>query len=107
MSVRIRHCVECPNCHTCYLIAFSPYRNGAYLVPTAAGCSEEYTLYCFCEGVYQPSVFKWRKAKACEVSKTAHVRGYGTLSEVWPIARQLPAPADGRVRNDSDRFLPT
>src|ERR1700722_13475459 len=34
MSFRIRHCVKCPKCHTWYLVGFSPYRNGAYLVRT-------------------------------------------------------------------------
>lgn len=90
MSSRVRHCVECPKCRTCYLIAFSPYGNGSFLVHTWAGSSEEYTLYCFCEGAHFPSVWKWLKAKPCEVSKSAHDRGYGTLDEVWSITRRPP-----------------
>ncbi len=84
MTLRIRHCVECPKCHTCYLIACSPYKNGAYLVRKGTGSCEEYTLYCFCEGTQMPNRWRWSEVKACEVSKAAHERGYGTLDEVWP-----------------------
>jgi hypothetical protein len=83
MSLRIRHCVECPKCHTCYLIAFTPYRNGSYLVRAGAGTREEYILYCFCDGGHMPNRGRWRDVKPCAVSKAAHERGYGTLDEVW------------------------
>ena len=89
MSIRIRHCVECPKCRTRYLIAFTPYRNGAFLVRTGGGSSEEYTLYCFCDGAHLPNIWKWREARPCEVSKAAHDRGYGTRDEIWAITRQL------------------
>src|SRR5215469_4489553 len=88
MSRRIRHCVECPECNTCYVISSSPYRNGAYIVPTEASSSEEYTLYCFCSGGRFPSAWKWRETKACVVSKAAHDRGYGTRNEICPITSQ-------------------
>src|SRR5271168_1667164 len=90
MPLRIRHCVECPRCNTCYLIASSPYSNGAYLLRTGAGSSEEYALYCFCEGAEHPSRWRWREVKVCEVSKAAHSRGYGTLDEIRPSTRQPP-----------------
>jgi ketosteroid isomerase-like protein len=32
MSLRIRHCIECPKCLTRYVIGSSPYRNGAHLI---------------------------------------------------------------------------
>jgi len=86
MALRVRQCVECPNCHTRYLIAFSPFSNGAYLVRTGSNPFEEYTLYCLCQGRHLPSVSRWRQAKACEVSKAAHDRGYGTLDEICPLA---------------------
>jgi hypothetical protein len=35
--VRVRHCVECPKCHTRYLPGFTPYRNGSYLIPLTKG----------------------------------------------------------------------
>jgi hypothetical protein len=85
---RIRHCVECPNCHTRYLIAFSPYRNGAYLLPAVDGCWDDYTLYCGCQNGWVVSRWKWREAKPCEVSKAAYERGYGTPDEILTIDRQ-------------------
>ena len=88
MSLRLRHCVECPKCHTCYLIGFSPYRNGAYLTRLGAGSREEYNLDCFCDGAQVPSRSRWCEVKPCEVSKAAHDRGYGTLDEIWPMNRQ-------------------
>jgi uncharacterized Rmd1/YagE family protein len=87
MTFRIRHCVECPKCHTRYLIASSPYRNGAYLVRTRLD-RDEYTLYCFCDGWQMPNVWKWLQVKPCEVSKRAHRRGYGSLAEIWFINRR-------------------
>lgn len=88
MSIRVRHCVECPRCRLCYLIGFSPYRNAAYLVRSDHGSREEYTLYCFCNGAETPSCFRWLQAKPCEVSKEAHERGYGASHEIWPAERQ-------------------
>lgn len=89
MFRRVRHCVECPMCHTCYLIAFSPYRNGSYLVRmTASG--EEYTLYCFCGGAHKPNVCRWPEVKACRVSKPTYDRGYGSRDEIRPISRPMP-----------------
>ena len=86
MSLRVRQCVECPKCRTCYLIAFSPFENGSYLVRTSTASQEEYALYCFCEGARVRS--RWCEAKPCEVSRAAYIRGYGTLDEIWPIRRQ-------------------
>ncbi|MGA8272718.1 MAG: hypothetical protein WB919_14250 [Candidatus Sulfotelmatobacter sp.] len=101
MSFRIRHCVECPQCHTCYLIGFSPYQNGAYLSRTSTGSSEEYTLHCYCEGASYPSSWRWREAKACAISKAAHDRGYGTVGEIWPIIR----PPQGESRFDITEYV--
>ena len=88
MSRRVRHCVECPRCHTCYLIAFSPYRNGSYLVRMTTRV-EEYTLYCFCEGPHKPNVCRWPEVKACRVSQPTYDRGYGPRDEVLPISRPM------------------
>lgn len=79
---RIRHCVECPKCHTLYLISLSPYRNGSYLIPTLDGSSREYALYCSCRIGSAVGVWRWSEMKTCEVSKAAYDRGYGTLDEV-------------------------
>ncbi len=81
MSLRIRQCVECPKCHTCYLIAFSPYGNGSYLVRAGAG-AKEYILYCFCEEGTVPNRERWADVKPCAITKAVHDRGYGTLDEV-------------------------
>jgi hypothetical protein len=79
---RIRHCVECPQCLTRYPISLSPYRNGAYLIPTVNGSREEYTLYCSCSRANVASRWKWNEVKICDVSKTAYDRGYGTPEEI-------------------------
>jgi len=100
MSFRIRHCVECPQCHTWYLVGFSPYRNRAYLVRTGTRSFDEYTLYCFCQGADSPNVCRWAEAKACEVSKSAHQRGYGALDEIWLLER-----GSREVSVDISRYL--
>lgn len=89
MSHRVRHCVECPRCHTWYIIGFSPYKNGAHLVRTGEGISEQYTLYCLCDGAALPNSWRWREIKTCEVTKLAHHRGYGSRDEIWPLTRRL------------------
>jgi hypothetical protein len=90
MSLRIRHCVECPRCQVCYLVGFSPYRNGAYIVRSRESSDEEYTLYCFCGEAEFATCSRWRKVQECEVTKEAYARGYGSRREVWPIAGQAP-----------------
>jgi hypothetical protein len=79
---RIRHCVECPNCHIVYLVSLSPYCNGSYVMPTIRGSSREYALYCSCRRGSAPRVWRWSEVKACEISKAAYDRGYGTRDEV-------------------------
>ena len=88
LMLRIRHCVECPKCLTRYLIAFSPYKNGSYLVPAVYGSSESYTLYCSCSGLPVVSHWTWKETRACEVSHEAYDRGYGTPEEIWPVIDQ-------------------
>jgi hypothetical protein len=82
---RIRHCVECPKCHIVYLVSLSPYRNGSYLMPTMRGSSREYALYCSCWRGSAARVWRWSEVKACEISKAAYDRGYGTRDEVVSI----------------------
>src|SRR5580658_1332203 len=87
MRDRIRHCIECPNCLTRYLVAFSPYDNGSCVVSTVAGFSEEYILCCSCGR--PPVLSRWRRGevKTYAVSKPAQDRGYGTAEEIVPPAR--------------------
>jgi len=85
MTMRIRHCVECPKCLTRYLIGFSPYPNGSYLVPLEEGFSQEWMLYCSCSR--PPSSSRWRSGelKMYTVSSQAHDRGYGRPGEIVPV----------------------
>ncbi len=92
MSVRIRHCVECPQCRTRYLIAFSPYRNRSYLVPKTVGSSEEFTLYCSCKRPFVVSRWEWSEVKTCEVSRGAYDRGYGNAEDVVEVNDQPREP---------------
>jgi hypothetical protein len=94
LVLRIRHCVECPECLTRYLIAFSPYSNGSYLVPTVFGSSEGYILYCCCSGLPVVSPWRLRETKACEVSHQAYDRGYGTPEEIFLLTNQHPSSYD-------------
>lgn len=80
MTLRIRHCVECPKCLTRYVIGSSPYRDGAYLVSRPAGGSEEHTLYCSCGR--RSSSIRWNDLKTYAVSSRAYDRGYGPPDEV-------------------------
>ncbi len=89
---RIRHCVECPKCSTRYLLSFSSYGNGAYLLPTVAGSYEEYLLYCSCSAGMAPSRWKWNEIKTCEVAKSVYDRGYGSPDEVLLIEQQPREP---------------
>jgi hypothetical protein len=98
---RIRHCAECPKCGTRYLIACSPYRNGSYLVPTVIGCWDEYILYCCCRESPVASRWKAGELRACEISKPAYDRGYGTAAEM-PLVRSGAREA---WRFDASRYL--
>lgn len=82
MSLRIRHCVQCPKCLTLYLVSASPYGNGSYLVRTLPRTLEEYTLYCSCSSPAATSRWRDGEMRPCEVSKSAHRRGFGSPSEI-------------------------
>ena len=85
MASRVRHCVVCPKCGMRYLVGFSPYQNGSYLVPLARGLQEEWTLYCACATPHNRSQWSWEELKACEVPNEAHHRGYGTPEEIFEL----------------------
>ena len=84
MSPFFRHCVECPKCSTRYLIAFTPYNNGSYLMRTVFASSEEYVLYCSCRRPAVPIRWQWSEIRRYSVSKAAHDRGFGTPQEIVP-----------------------
>lgn len=81
MTCRVRHCVECPKCRTRYLIGFTPYSNGAYLVPAVPFLPEEYTLYCTCARPPVSSQWRSEELEICRVSRIAYKRGYGSADE--------------------------
>lgn len=89
MAWRIRHCVECPKCCTRYLVGFSPYRNGSFLVPLAAGSWNEWTLYCSCRSPHTPSRWSSEELTRYEVSARAHLRGFGAPDEIVAIRRRM------------------
>jgi len=88
MACRIRHCVSCPHCLTRYLIGFSPYVNGSYVVSTRAGSGNEYVLYCSCRRFPSPSRWRESEVRACAVSNLAYRRGYGSPEEVLFVDRR-------------------
>ena len=88
MTWRVRHCVECPKCRTRYLIGFSPYRNGSYLVPVARGSLQEWILYCACGSPPSPSRWNWDELQPYEVCRGAHVRGYGPPEEIVRVRQR-------------------
>jgi hypothetical protein len=83
MADRLRHCLECPECSTRYLLGFSPYRNGSYLSSRMTESSEEYRLFCFCRR--PPVCSRWNGShlRRYLVSNSAYERGYGSPQEVW------------------------
>ncbi len=83
MADRLRHCVECPECCTRYLIGFSPYRNGSYLLSFVTDSSEEYKLLCSCRRPPVCSRWNWSEMKKYAVSNGAYARGYGQADEIW------------------------
>jgi hypothetical protein len=89
MRALIRRCVECSRCRTRYLVGFSPYWNGTFLLPTTTGSFDTYTLYCSCSRPSASSVWKWSDMKPCTVAKPAHSRGYGSFEEIVPLHDRL------------------
>jgi hypothetical protein len=96
---RFRRCIECPKCLIRYLIAFSPYGNGSYLVPPVDGSSDIYTLYCSCRKPPVPSRWKGSEMKVWEVSKVAHDRGYGTTQEIVFVSHRYATRGERSTRN--------
>lgn len=82
MRSRVRHCVECPKCHTRYVLGCSPYRNGSFLRPTVEGLAEEWMLYCSCGSPHIPSRWNWSELKRYAIPRQVHERGYGLPEEI-------------------------
>jgi hypothetical protein len=88
MTLRIRRCIECPKCHTRYLIGFSPYRNGAWLVRPVDTSFEEYTLYCSCARPPSATRWIWSELKEYVISSQVQDRGYGSPDEIVTVLRK-------------------
>lgn len=82
MTLRIRHCVECPKCHTRYLLAENRYANGSYLVVHHHNGSEEYALHCSCGRPAIVTRWSWSELSKYAVSNGAYTRGYGSADEI-------------------------
>jgi hypothetical protein len=82
MSSRIRSCVECPKCHTRYLIGCSPYHNGSYIVAYPPAAADLLRLYCTCGDLLTSHTFKFSELKMYAVSEWAEKRGYGSAEEI-------------------------
>lgn len=93
MPRRIRHCLECQQCRTRYLVGFSPYDNGAVLLQQWDGSCERYTLLCSCGEPFTISRSTENKLKKCRVAIHAYHRGYGSPEEiVWLGPTNSPIP---------------
>jgi hypothetical protein len=88
MTHRVRHCIECPKCRTRYLVGFSPYDNGSYLLPLIVGFAEEWTLYCSCGQPHVASRWCWNELNMYAVSHRAHERGYGSPDEIGMLRKK-------------------
>jgi hypothetical protein len=80
MPRRIRQCVECPKCHVRYLIGWSPYHNGSYLLSHPS--LDQIRLYCACDDSPSCYAFRWNELKTYAVSDWAYERGYGSPDEI-------------------------
>lgn len=89
MSFRVRHCIDCPKCRTRYLVGFSPYKNGSYLLPLSDGIQDEWTLYCSCATPPIRSQWRWNELDVYTVSGPAYDRGYGAPQEITHFTRNL------------------
>ena len=68
-----------------------------YLVPTAHGSTDEYTLYCSCCHPPASSQWKWSDMKAFAVAKAAHERGYGSGAEIVPVGERRSSQSADRA----------
>ena len=82
MSIRIRSCVECPKCHTRYVIGSSPFPNGSYIVTQPSATPDLLRLYCICADLPSSYAFKFSELKMYAISEWAERRGYGSTEEI-------------------------
>jgi hypothetical protein len=100
MSRRLRHCIECPNCRTRYLLGFSPYRNGSYVTPLHREFPEEWALFCSC--AHPPARSRWNpdELESYAVSNYAYRRGYGSPGEITRVNKGQRFSRNGSQRSN-------
>ena len=81
MSYRLHRCVECPKCHTRYIIGANPYGNGSYIVSHDTVESDLRRLFCTCR-LPDYHEFKLNEMKAYAASHSVYERGYGSPDEI-------------------------
>jgi hypothetical protein len=81
MSSRLHRCVECPKCHTRYIMGLDPYGNGSHIVSDAAEGTDLRRLFCSCS-VPEYHEFKLSELKAYGVPHSAYEGGYGSADEI-------------------------
>ncbi len=99
MGFRLRHCIECPECRTRYLIGFSPYCNGSHLTLVWLESREECRLVCACCRPAACSQRGRRELEMYRVSYRAYKRGYGTPEEI----RMLTSEFDSKLEMKASR----
>jgi len=96
MTYRLRHCAECPGCGTRYLVGFSPYSNGSWLLGRDDALPGEWTLYCRCATPPVRSQWRWSDMKTYDVCEEAHERGFGSPDEIVRFGARFNSNFDKR-----------
>lgn len=104
MSDRLRHCVECPECRTRYLIGFSPYSNGSFLISSGRELTGEFKLVCACGRPPVHSRTAWSHLKTYCVSREAYRRGYGSAEEILTLRSVAANGAAAEVAGNAQRL---
>jgi len=82
MTLHLLSCVECPRCHTRYIVGASPYRNGSYIEAYSSGDANLCRLFCPCSDEPRYLPFKLSELKTYSISTWAYARGYGSREEI-------------------------
>ena len=85
MSSRLRSCVECPKCHTRYVIGSNPYYNGSYIVAYPPSGADLLRLYCTCGDLLTSHAFEISDLKMYAVSEWAEKHEYGSPEEIVSV----------------------
>jgi hypothetical protein len=99
-----RSCVECPKCHTRYIIGANPYRNGSFMSSYPSGDTDLRRLYCSCLRQIGRSSFKLSQLKTYTESQSSHFGFFPfKLSELKTYA--VPEWANARGYGSPDEIV--